>query len=146
MSTIHRQVERRVIQRFKVPGFISLVKSADLLKKVMNKLGVLDPAFVDLSETSDEVAHCDDIVQVVLGNASSVFNGLNESEEYYLFVKEASGYLVASVAKTQDRDTTDKIMNFNEIALTDKKDRTEGEEVKVELWRFHNPTGPPVVG
>ncbi|MHA1242179.1 MAG: TFIIB-type zinc ribbon-containing protein, partial [Promethearchaeota archaeon] len=43
MSTIHRQVERRVIQRFKVPGFKTLVKSAVLLKKVMQKLGVLDP-------------------------------------------------------------------------------------------------------
>ena len=146
MSTIHRQVEKRVIQRFKVPGFKSLVKSAGLLKKIMNKLGVLDPAFVDLGDLLDEVAPCDEIVQVVLGNAGPVFNNLNETKEYYLFVKGASGYIVASVAKGQDNETNGKKTNFNGISTTLKKDHVDTKEgVKIELWRYHNPKGPPLL-
>ena len=145
MSTIHRQVEKRVIQRLNVPGFVSLVKSAGLLKKVMNKLGVLDPAFVDLSEFSGEAAQCDDIVQIILGGASQVFNGLNESEEYYLFVKDASGYLVASVAKNQDHDVENITTEFTDFSSSNKKDNMDNKGgVKVELWKYYNPTGPPV--
>ncbi len=142
MSTIHRQVEKRVIQRLNVPGFVSLVKSADLLKRVMNKLGVLDPAFTDLGEISEGEEQCDDIVQIILGDASQVFNNLNESEEYYLVVKDVSGYLVASVAKNQNNDNS---TNFQDVSLSNKKGNMDEEGVKVELWRYHNPTGPPSV-
>ena len=146
MSTIHRQVEKKVIQRLNVPGFLSLVKSADLLKNVMNKLGVLDPAFADLDEISEDEAQCDDIVQIVLGSANQVFNNLNESEEYYLVVRDASGYLVASVAKNQNNDVDNNITNFTHTSLSDKKDNVDRKEgVKVELWKYHNPTGPPPV-
>jgi hypothetical protein len=144
MSTIHRQVERKVIQRFKVPGFKSLVKSAELLKNVMGKLGVLDPAYIDLSDVSENVPQCDDIVQVVIGNANPVFNNLNGSEEYYLFVKDSSGYLVASVAKDQGNYITRNYDKSNGILLSQKRKRTEADEVKIELWRYHNATGPPV--
>ena len=65
MSTIHRQVERKVIQRFRVSGFESLVKSAGLLRKVMNKIGVLDPELIGVGEESAQVVHHDDIVQVL---------------------------------------------------------------------------------
>ncbi len=146
MSTIHRQVERRVIQRFKVPGYKSLVKSAGLLKKVMNKLGVLDPALVDLRDVSGEVAQCDDIVQVVLGSASPVFNSLNESKEYYLFVKDASGYLVTSIAKAQNHDIENNTADFKNYSFSNKKgNRGSMEGVKVELWKYHSPKGPPAV-
>ena len=144
MSTIHRQVERRVIQRFRVPGFVSLVKSADLLKKVMNKIGVLDPAFVDLDENSCEIAQVDDIIQVIVGNATPVFNSHNESEEYYLFVKDASGYLVASVAKNQTRNVESNKMGFKEIFESDRiGNKDSKEDIEIELWRYHNPKGPP---
>ncbi len=146
MSTIHRQVERKVIQRFRVPGFKSLVKSADILKKVMHKLGLLDPAFADLSEVSENGAQCDDIVQIVLGNANQVFNGLNESEEYYLFVKDASGYLVASVAKNQDHNKISYSLLNNESAMKNKYDEINDDEaVKVELWKYYSPKGPPLM-
>ncbi len=146
MSTIHRQVERRVIQRFKVSGFESLVKSAGLLKKVMNRIGVLDPAFTNLDEFLETEVQRDDMVQVILGNASPVFNGLNESEEYYLFVKDASGYIVASVAKNQDHDKSSYSLPNNESAMKNKYDGINDDEVvKVELWKYYNPVGPPAV-
>jgi hypothetical protein len=140
MSTIHRQVEKRVIQRFKVPGFISLVKSADLLKKVMGKLGVLDLGIVDPLEIPDKPLENDDLVQVVLGNARQVFNSFNGSEEHLLFVKESSGYIVALVNDYQDKIHSNQELTFNELHPPDKK-----EPVKVELWKYYNPKGPPVL-
>ena len=146
MSTIHRQVERRVIQRFNVPGFKTLVKSAELLKKVMQKLGVLDQGFVDPIEVSKNSLENDDIVQVVLGNASKVFNSLNGSEEHFLFVKEASGYLIASITYKQHNLNTNHKLNFDEFYDSDKNEIYEDQEpVKVELWKFYNPKGPPVL-
>ncbi|MHA1803099.1 MAG: hypothetical protein ACTSU4_01035, partial [Promethearchaeota archaeon] len=41
MSTVQSQVKKRIIERFKIPGFISLVKSANLIEKILKKLGIL---------------------------------------------------------------------------------------------------------
>jgi len=147
MSTIHRQVERRVIERFRVPGFRSLVKSAGLLKKVMIKLGVLDPAFVDVDGLSidyeDSLVDGADIVQVVLGNAAQVFNSLNESKAFYLFLKDLNGYLVASITQPIDNKNNRIIRdNANEINLNGKVGNKE--IVKLELWKYYNPKGPPL--
>ena len=146
MSTIHRQVERRVIQKFNVPGFKSLVKSAELLKDVMEKLGVLDQGFVDPIESSKKSPENDDIVQIILGNASQVFNSLNGSDEHFLFVKEASGYLVASITNKQENFYPNQKLNFKEFYNSNKNEIYDDQEpVKVELWRYYNPKGPPVL-
>ncbi len=146
MSTIHRQVERRVIQRFNVPGFKTLVKSAELLKKVMKKLGVLDHGFVDPIEGSISSLENDDIVQVVIGNASQVFNSLNGSEAHFLFIKEASGYYFSSITNRQANLNADHNLNSKKFNTSDKNEMYEDQEaVKVELWKFYNPKGPPVL-
>ena len=148
MSTIHRQVERRVIERFRVPGFRSLVKSAGLLKKVMTKLGVLDPDFVDVDEESvdyeDSLVDGSDIVQVVLGSATQVFNNLNESNDYYLFLKNLNGYLFATIIQNHNNylDNDRKFVNIKSVR---KEEKYENKKiVKLELWRYYNPTGPPL--
>ncbi len=41
-SSIQTQVKKNFIKRYKIPGFESLVKSADLLKKMLIKFGVLE--------------------------------------------------------------------------------------------------------
>jgi len=146
MSTIHRQVERRVIQRFNVSGFKTLVKSAKLLKKVMAKLGVLDQGFVDPIEDSENSLENDDIVQVVLGSTRQVFNPLNRSEEHFLFVKEASGYLVSSITNRQDNLNADHNLNLKEFNTSNKNEIYDNQEpIKVELWKFYHPKGPPVL-
>ena len=146
MSTIHRQVERRVIQRFNVPGFKTLVKSAELLKIVMEKLGVLDQGSVDPIEVSNNSLENDDIVQVVLGNVRQVFNSLTVSKEHFLFVKEASGYLLASITDKLDNLNTNHKFNFDESYGSDNHEIYDDQEpLKVELWKFYNPKGPPVL-
>jgi hypothetical protein len=41
MDAIQSQVKRRIFERFKVEGFTTLLKSTDILKQVMNKLGLI---------------------------------------------------------------------------------------------------------
>ena len=148
MSTIHRQVERRIIERFRVPGFRSLVKSAGLLKKVMTKLGVLDPAFIDADGESvdyeNSLVEGADIVQVVLGNSTQVFNNLNESKNFYLFLKNINGYLLATIIQNHN-NYIDNDRKFANIKGVGKVEKCENKKfVKLELWRYYSPTGPPL--
>ena len=149
MSTIHRQVERRIINRFRVSGFRSLVKSAGLLKKVMTKLGVLDLTYASADEAPVEreepLVNNADMVQVVLGNATQVFNSLNESKGFYLFVKDLNCYLVASITQSVDNNNNNKKIireKVNEINFSKKMKNKE--TVKLELWKYYNPKGPPL--
>ncbi len=73
MSTIQAQVKPNFIERFKVEGFKSLVKSSELSVKIMEKLGIIE----------GEEEPCD-IVEIRLGHARRIFNN-NDSIEYYLF-------------------------------------------------------------
>lgn len=42
MSTIQAQVKKNIFERFKVEGFVSLVKSSGLLAKIFEALGLID--------------------------------------------------------------------------------------------------------
>ena len=148
MSTIHRQVEKRVIQRFKVPGFKSLVKSADLLKKVMSRLGVLDPSLIDMREESETTSETDDIVLVVLGDAKQVFNSLNENKDYYLFVRCLNGFSVTSIINEKNNDKTNNILFTDEGNSTHKSEKIDtNDKIKIELWKYYtySPKGPPIL-
>jgi hypothetical protein len=152
MSTIHRQVERRVIERFRVPGFRSLVKSAGLLKKVMAKLGVLDLSFDEVDEIPVEcggsIFNSVNMVQVVLGNATQVFNSLNESKEFYLFVKNLTGYMVASIVQSKRNDNKNnnnsKIIRNNIDKANFTRKVGNKDIVELELWKYYDPKGPPL--
>ncbi|MBA7550223.1 hypothetical protein ES705_42733 [subsurface metagenome] len=63
MSTIQSQVKKRIFEQFKISGFTTLIKSTDLLQKVMNKMGLLKYGTAKLSE---EVI-TPDIIEVRLG-------------------------------------------------------------------------------
>ncbi|MFX1398302.1 MAG: hypothetical protein ACFFAS_14825 [Promethearchaeota archaeon] len=42
MSTIQSQVKKRIIDKFKIPNFVSLVKSKDLLRSILQKLNLVE--------------------------------------------------------------------------------------------------------
>jgi len=146
MSTIHRQVEKRVMQRFKVTGFKSLVKSADLLKKVMTKLGVLDPSIIDINSEPELDSEPDDLVQIVLGNAKQVFNSLNECNDYYLFVRGFSGLLGTSIINCDNKANHNNLLFTDERKTSHKFEKVDNKDkVKLELFKFYNPKGPPII-
>jgi len=110
------------------------------------KVRVLDHDFVEPIEVSEKSTENVDIVQVVLGNANQVFNHLNGSEDHFLFVKEASGYYVSSITNKQDNLNVDHNLNLKEFNTSNKNEICEDQEpVNVELWKFYNPKGPPVL-
>ncbi len=123
MSAIQKQVERKVFERFRVGGFRSLVKSANLLKKIMAKLGVFE---------NKEKPEEKELVQITLGSASPVFNA-NEDLEYYLFVKGLDELLVVSV-------NSPKLYTSNQT----KEENPILTSPQVELWKYYSPVGPPL--
>jgi len=69
MSTIQSQVKKRIFDRFKVSGFISLIKSSSILKKIMVRQGIIE-------EINSEIR---------LGNAVQVFNYFKD-QNYFVYV------------------------------------------------------------
>ncbi|MBD3211370.1 MAG: hypothetical protein GF311_02090 [Candidatus Lokiarchaeota archaeon] len=50
MSTVQAQVKRNIFERSRIPGFKTLVKSADILKKIVKRLGILSTAKIESEE------------------------------------------------------------------------------------------------
>jgi len=134
MSTIQIQVKRRIFERFKVPGFKSLVKSAEILRQVMTKLGVLDSAIEELE--SAEFEKEPEIIHVVLGSARPIHNFHSNQ----LIFKDTTGYNRISITNNtihyfiQDTNGRSKVEKIIEPTTTD-----------VELWKYHVPVGPPII-
>jgi len=91
MSTIQSQVEKRLFKRFKVSGFKSLVKSADLLKKLMQKLGIIEkPEEIDeISDRTQSINILPGILNFRLGNCVPVFSAQGYNDEYFRAILRA---------------------------------------------------------
>ena len=76
MSTIQNQVKKKIFKRFKVDGFVSLVKSAGVLQQIFKNLGLL--------EANDKEILEEDKVKIVFGNATEIFNQ-HGNIDYYFF-------------------------------------------------------------
>ena len=133
------------MQRFKISGFKSLVKSADLLKKVMTKLGVLDASLNDKEDNSKDMADHDDLIQVTLGNAKPIFNNLNTNDNYCLFTKGYNEILGISIIGNNSNTNLNHILQTNELKSSNKIKKVDNKDkVMLELWRFSPPKGPPI--
>lgn len=80
MSTIQLQVKRKILKHFKVDGFVSLVRSSDLLEGILERLGLIERQVSIVKDDLEE----SDIVEITLGNAVQVFNSHNRFN-YYCF-------------------------------------------------------------
>jgi len=80
MSTIQVQVKRKILEHFKVDGFVSLVRSSDLLERILERLGLVERQESNVKDDIEE----SDIVEIKLGNAVPVFNSHNRFD-YYCF-------------------------------------------------------------
>jgi transcription initiation factor TFIIIB Brf1 subunit/transcription initiation factor TFIIB len=128
MSTVHRQVEKKIFQRLNVVGFESLVRSADLLREVMVKLGII--------ESGEEIASIS-IIRVKLGNAARIFNA-NNTVEYYLYtIKTTSGsFLIVN----EIPEYPEVWKNFSQI---DPKGVSRKMEFSIQIAKYEYPRGPP---
>ena len=81
MSTIQLQVRKKIFEKFRLSCFSTLVRSAELLKKFMEKLGLVKtstPQTVVISEKGED----NGIIHTHLGDALQTHNPL---QKYYLF-------------------------------------------------------------
>jgi hypothetical protein len=158
MSTIQSQVKRKVIERFRVLGFTSLVASADILRDVMDKLGLIRIA-------SEELSYEEELL-------NEVFEDIEKEDN-----SEVCGEAVAE-GETEDSGSNSEILDDMVLITADEvmpnrpryaiiiRDETKNtplfitfstpendqtkprppkkEDIQFEISRFHYPRGPPL--
>jgi transcription initiation factor TFIIIB Brf1 subunit/transcription initiation factor TFIIB len=79
MSTVQFQVKKRIFERFRLPGFISLVRSSGLLKRFMEKVGLLEGEPLEVEFIQEEPDHPEEnVVSIKLGSGRHIFNRYND--------------------------------------------------------------------
>ncbi len=79
MSTIQFQVKKRIFERFRLPGFVSLVRSSDLLKGFMEEVGILEGEQLEVEVIQEEYEDSEEnVVSIQLGSGYQIFNPHNE--------------------------------------------------------------------
>jgi len=128
MSTVHRQVEKKIFEKLKIGGFESLVRSADLLRELMVKVGIID---------SDVEVQPQSIIRIKLGNASNVFNVHNKITMYLYAIKTTSGSFII-----MDKKSDYPLQNDDSKHIYAEGVGESGEWL-VQAIRYEYPKGPP---
>ncbi|MEE9377866.1 MAG: hypothetical protein V3V33_07500 [Candidatus Lokiarchaeia archaeon] len=133
MSTIQAQVKKKIFQRFKVDGFISLIKSSDLLVNIIDKLGFLEEQ--DL-KAQEEVVNSEK-EEIFLGNASKVFNAHDDLDYYYFALREKHNSTVFIFLKIYDSPLD---INY------EKRPKIKNKHlIDFELYKYHTSKDPPLL-
>jgi len=133
MSTIQAQVKKKIFERFRVEGFSSLIKSSNLLKKIVSKLGLLEhPA-----EDKEEVVG-DGRVEIIFGDSVRIFNANDELDCYFFAMKGPESNLVVISVKTND-DPLDYKLEKSYETYSDLL-------VEFGLYRYNSVKDPPPIG
>jgi hypothetical protein len=138
MSTIQFQVKKRIFERFKLPGFISLVRSSGLLKRFMEKVGLLEGEQLEVEVVKEESDDPEEnVVSIKLGRGYQIFNphndhyligGISDNKTITLCYLE-----VYSHHKPKGRKSTKRAKNNKSVWF----DLTSGE--------YYQKKGPPLV-
>jgi len=133
MSTVQAQVKKKIFERFRVKGFISLIKSSDILVKIMEKLGLIGENKIEIQE---EVA-TSGRVEIVIGNASEIFNENNNDDYYYFAVRG------------EDNTSIIITLKINDLALDLKSEKNPEVQnnnlLDFELYKYYCSKGPPKI-
>ena len=140
MSTIQRQVEEKVFNRFQVDGFTSLVRSSGLLRKVMVNLELIEQEKEDKNEEDpllEEDPQLESMLKVELGNVAEVFNAHESILEYFFAVKTTSGSFILTNENTP----------FEKKSIDSKRITQDGElgsnDYSIRCTKYEYPKGPP---
>lgn len=85
MNTIQCQAKKKIFIRFKVPGFINLIKSSNILKK---KIGLIESR--------------PNIIEIKLGNAVQVFDHYNSNDNYFYALRDINFNYILVFLKSYD--------------------------------------------
>ena len=142
MSTIQSQVKKRIFDQFHINGFVSLIRSSDLLIKIMKKLGLLENEHS--TEDSLDEAESEELVELVMGNTTEIFNRHNILEYYYFALQDKNK---CPVAITLNSPKKVKKGNLLKLALNLKIRKTgkwKNQSPEFEILRYHGSKGPPL--
>ena len=126
MSTVHRQVERKIFESLRIEGFESLVRSAGLLRELMVKMEIIEP---------EEEVQPISVIRIKVGNVPSVLNSIHKTDLYFYAIKTTSGeFLVMD---------PEYAFGNEEIMTAPPKGEQNEEDCIVQAIKFDCATGPP---
>ena len=134
MSTIQIQVKKVIFERFRVSGFVSLVKSSNLLKQIMNKLEL-----IEIKEKSNNIESHDDLIEIVLGNGVQISKNSNNFDFYFYVIRD-DNKLPLIISLQLFNHTEENIKNSKIPSMELKHDY-----INLELLRFYTGKGPPLI-
>jgi len=134
MSTIQSQVKKRIFERFQGEGFISLIKSSDILVRLMKRLGLLGEQAI---ETQEETC-ISDKEEIIMGNAANIFNGHDNFDYYYYAMRgENKKPLIVTL----------KINEFPLMFKSEKKSKMKPDYLlNFEIFHYYCSKDPPKIG
>ncbi|MHA1196168.1 MAG: TFIIB-type zinc ribbon-containing protein [Promethearchaeota archaeon] len=133
MSSIQCQVKKNIFLKHGIPGFKSLVKSSDLLREILFKLGVF--------KNQDNNGEENRIIKIKLSKGKKIFNK-NRCFNYYVFILKKSKKKIASLLIKPFKNLDNNkhhVKNFNVKRNLKKLD----PKLEIESWKFYFPRGPP---
>ena len=134
MSTIQIQVKKVIFERFRVSGFVSLVKSSNLLKQIMNKLEL-----IEIKEKFNIIEAPGDLIEIVLGNGIQISTNSNNLDFYFYVIRDDNNLpLIISLQLFNYKEDNIKTSKISNLEL--KRD-----SIDIELLRFYTGKGPPII-
>ncbi len=144
MSTIQSQVKKRIFERFQISGFVSLVKSSEILKKIIEKMGIIkkEKFLVNIDNESSEIIH--NIVSVNLGNVIQVFNHYNNIDYYFYVLKDNNGYPLLVSLKLYNPSITFENQHIGNSINRNDLNNWEDKLLEIEFLKFNTGKDPPL--
>jgi len=138
MSTIQSQVEKHLFKRLKIAGFKSLIRSSDLLKEVMQKLGLIESGSQDQPQDKAEM------IEVALGTSRQIFNCNNSFAYYFYVIQLNQGCLLITPREINIHQFMGLFSEENKIIQRSNcETKVNYSRINLELWKYHM-KGPPL--
>lgn len=130
MSTVQSQVKKKLFDRFKIEGFVSLIRSSDLLKILIRKLGLIECEAPEIVITSDRI-------KIVVGAITKIFNG-HHNINYYFFALRGNDH-TPTVITLKINEFIFKINNSKNM-----KGNRLPNLLEFEIYKYFPHKGPPL--
>ena len=144
MSTIQSQVKKRIFEQFKISGFTTLIKSTDLLVKVMEKMGLIEDKQNKMKNLNDKITDIrPSIIELKLANENQVSNHLNNADYHFYFLRNNNGlplyFSLKSFNSTMSFNHQIAVNSFNNYDIAGSEDKL----FELEILNYWKNKGPP---
>ncbi len=146
MSTIHFQIKKRIFERFNNSEFVSLVKSSEILKKIIKKFDLFEiEDYIDVDGENKLKEITLNIININLGNTVQVFNNY-DSFKYYLYaLKTINGYPLFISLKIFSPTIRFEKQQVNTSTNRNKFNKLEEKLFDIEFLKYNAGKDPPVL-